>query len=347
MKGVRKKPSRFLNESPEALERRRVRLAVRKSRLKQKRQNRLPRSALIGKKQKQKKKLADNMHQRKPCCGLYRCHCKSPKGLVPSALRRLAVAFRKSPMQSAADTTDVEGFMRLSNAEVDMIKVPLWVTFGLGLMHTLFNREALWKAFIRKGAVVYKHPWLPNFHKIEIVLRDFKRRSEPTRSGNYYSVTLRKYSWDSGRSWEHAPTDSSKRDALSAELLWSAIPVRLFELYEKSPSRDFWRACMEEFNERIGNSTSGICSDYTIKWGLDRTFSVKMIDPGTVSWWPVDCPAYRKAYKSLWKDLPEDQKFNALMTIYRRLKKIRKCSIPDALAHTCWLMKADANTLGF
>ena len=164
------------------------------------------------------------------------------------------------------------------------------------------------------------------------------------RSSNYYSVTLRSFSTDGGYTWLDPPSDPVRRDVLMAKLMFSAVPRKCWTLYENAPSRDYWTACHVTFQENLRQRSKGICDHYMHKCALDRFFSVRHIDPGTVAWWPTRCPAYHNAYKELWRNLPEDKQFAALMVIYKRLRQVRCCSVPVALSHTCWLMRDEAHT---
>lgn len=155
---------------------------------------------------------------------------------------------------------------------------------------------------------------------------------------------MKRYSPDGGDTWKSAPTDPAKRDALTARLVWLSVPRACCDCYEESPSRDFWKACLVTFQENMNRRLKGVCHDYMLKCALDRLFAVRNIDPGTVSSWPLECNSYLKTYQTLWTALPEEQRFAALMFIVKQLKQIRNCTIPMALAQTCWLMKNDKNS---
>ena len=258
-------------------------------------------------------------------------------------MERLVAEFKQSPVLSPADTTDVEVFQRLTQAQAtDIADAPLWMLFGYSFLHSLFNQEKVWQEFLDEGAITYEKPYEPNFNKMEHVLRVARSRNEATRSSNYYSVTLREVSDDGGANWRKPSGDEAVRDALAAQIVWICVPRRTWELYEAAPSRDFWAACCETFLENMEGRAKGVCDHYMLKCALDRLFSVARIEPATVSWWPVNCPAYLETYPKLWRHLPaeEEKYFKALMYIYKRLRAVRPCTIPTALAQTCWLMKA-------
>ena len=62
--------------------------------------------------------------------------------------------------------------------------------------------------------------------------------------------------------------------------------------------------------------------------------------------WPTECPAYLHWYELLYpeRSLTTEEKFQVLCTTYIALNQKRNCSIPEALAQTCWLkMEKDEN----
>ena len=56
---------------------------------------------------------------------------------------------------------------------------------------------------------------------------------------------------------------------------------------------------------------------------------------------PTECPAYLHWYKLLYPDrsLTTEEKFQVLCTTYLALNQKRNCSIPEALAQTCWVKR--------
>jgi hypothetical protein len=333
---VKKRPARFLNESPEAVERRRVRTAVRKV-------QRAPGT----------QKHSGNRHAGRPCCGKLpkNCDCKAPAGLQQAKLRRLLAHFKQSPILGPEDTTDVSVFQKATfeacgSHEVDL---PAVVLFRLSFLHALFPQEALWTAFVTQGVISYQKPWFLNVQTMAAVLRSFRQREAKTRSSNYYSVTLKKYSPDRGRTWVDPPRHPAGRDSLMASLVWDSVPQSCWDRYQAAPSRDLWTAANVVLRENLRQSTKGIDNGYMHKCALDRFFSVHTVDPGTVAWWPTECPAYMQTYAEFWTAPPTTEKtrFQALMHLYKHMRKARSVTIPTALAHTCWLAKEDAGRAAF
>ena len=85
------------------------------------------------------------------------------------------------------------------------------------------------------------------------------------------------------------------------------------------------------------------------KNGVDRWFTVRKIDHGTISWWPLMCPAYQTWYERLYpeKDLSSEEKFQVLCKTYVTLNQYRTCTFTDALVQTCWLEKENHGKLSY
>ena len=163
---------RFINVTPAALERRRVRTSVRKGRDKK----------TIG---ADTRSRTGDRRTAKPCCGLLNCKCQAPPGLQRFKLNELKKNWMQSSLISVEDTTDVEVFKRLVSSAVSIVDVPLAILLGFGFLHALFNQEAVWKAFVDNSVLTYKKPWTVDFNKMEEVLRCFCRANQLTRSSNY------------------------------------------------------------------------------------------------------------------------------------------------------------------
>ena len=110
-------------------------------------------------------------------------------------------------------------------------------------------------------------------------------------------------------------------------------------LYEKNSSQDFWKASMLTWLEQVHSKCSGCFNHYYLKCSLDRAFAVRTFSYATISWWPTECLAYLHWYKLLYPDrsLTTEEKFQVLCTTYLALNQKRNCSIPEALAQTCWV----------
>jgi len=78
-----------------------------------------------------------------------------------------------------------------------------------------------------------------------------------------------------------------------------------------------------------------------------RLFAVRKIDHGTISWWPVNCPAYGDWIRLLYPDqtFSKEERFQILCSTYLALNAKKPCSFPDALAQTCWVKKENNGKL--
>ena len=117
-----KRKHRFINTSPEQLQRRAERVTKRTSRAKR----------WSNKKQKKRthrpleKDVATRHRQRKPrpCCGRHykNCSCQPPKGMRTMELTALAKRFAETALCSAKDTTDVSAWQ--DHMQHDALQLP-------------------------------------------------------------------------------------------------------------------------------------------------------------------------------------------------------------------------------
>jgi hypothetical protein len=120
---------------------------------------------------------------------------------------------------------------------------------------------------------------------------------------------------------------------------FDSLPLAVCDLYDAAPSRDLWKAMLQEWLLQVKSRSSGALDHYYMKCCLDRLFAVRQVDHGTISWWPTECPSYTIWYKTLYankKAFSEEEKFQILCVIYNKLNVARSCTFPNALAQTCW-----------
>ena len=118
--------------------------------------------------------------------------------------------------------------------------------------------------------------------------------------------------------------DGVKRAVLACKLVGEdAMPRACLALYEKNPSRDFWKASMLTWLEQVHSKCSGCFNDYYLKCSLDRAFAVRTFSPATISWWPTECPAYLQWYELFYPDrsLTKEEKFQVLCYTYLALNR--------------------------
>ena len=151
----------------------------------------------------------------------------------------------------------------------------------------------------------------------------------------------------SGQQKARVPKNATARDVLACRIVGQdSLPHAICDLYDASPSRDLWKAMLQEWLRQARSRALGAFGHYYMKCCLDRLIAVREIDHGTISWWPTECPSYRKWYEILYPDrccrarLDTEAKFQILCAIYRRLNAVRNCTtFTDALAQTCWTLK--------
>jgi hypothetical protein len=144
------------------------------------------------------------------------------------------------------------------------------------------------------------------------------------------------------------PSDAVARDVLACKIVGvDAMPDACCDLYDAHPSRDLWEATMLTWLEQVQIRCAGCFGHYYLKFSLDRVFAVRKLDPGTISWWPTECPAYLTWYKLLYpaRNLSQQEKFQVLCKTYVTLNQHKSCTIPDALAQTCWMKKEEHGNL--
>ena len=176
-----------------------------------------------------------------------------------------------------------------------------------------------------------------------------EKNKQVTRSSNYYSATLKNIVPQAGYAENQKPVDATERDVLACQLAGhDSIPRSVCDLYDESPSRDLWKALLLEWHRQAHIRCTGVLDHYYMKCTLDRLFAIRKVDHGTISWWPTNCPSYTYWYDVLYPKpcsragFSEGDKFQILCAIYRKLNATKPGSttFPDALAQTCWKMKA-------
>ncbi len=348
---------RFINMTPEQLQRRRKRKNQQEhrrqcrkeiSREAKKQKGRTPKHR--GEKNKKKRIATERSLKRKdrPCCGLRydKCTCKAPPGMRVKPVNALAKRFLYTPLNTVQDTTDVSAWQDLMRDRCKAL--PTSAILGYSYIHVVFNQQCLLKAMVKEKAFIFRSPWV-DWKKLEKIIGRNKKQKRVIRSSNFHAATLQNVMLQSGHSKVNVPKSGVARDVLACKLVgFAAMPVVVCDLYDSAPSRDLWKAMLQQWLSQVNRTCTGAMGHYYMKCCLDRLFAVKDINPGTVSWWPTQCPSYVTWYKNLYrgsKDFDEEDHFQILCAIYRKLNGARCCSFPDALAQTCWSMKEEKGTL--
>ena len=283
--------------------------------------------------------------KKRPCCGLQsnKCQCKPPPGMSKKPLAALAKRFMGSPLSTVQDTTDVSAFQTLMR---DRCKsMPTSAVLGYCYIHVVFNQRHLLEAMIKEKAFMFRQPWV-DWKRLHKVVARAKAQNLLVRSSNFYSATLQKVLLQSELK---VPKDPVARDVLACKLVgFMAMPNAVCDLYDAGPSRDLWKAMLVQWLCQVSSTCAGAFGHYYMKCCLDRLFAVRKVDHGSISWWPTECPSYRTWYKDLYvnsKGFNEEQRFQILCAIYRKLSSMRTCTFTDALAQTCWSMKEKSGNL--
>ena len=346
---------RFLNMNPKQVVRRYKRLKQREYRKAQlqSKPRRPPSKATATKKQrKNRKALLQNkpvVRKARPCCGYLpsNCVCKPPPGMKKSHLAALCRRFGITTLSSVQDTTDVSTFQTLMTKRCE--RIPLRILLAYAHTHAVFNQDHLLRSFIKKKAFLFRPPWF-NWRLLQSIVNKSKQTGQRCRSSNYRSTILQKIRLPShiGKAHLLKSIDAVERDVLACRLVGEdAMPAACLDLYDKNPSRDLWKASMLSWLEQVHSKCSGCFDHYYLKCSLDRAFAVRKFNYATISWWPTECPAYQLWFKLLYSDksLTTEEKFQVLCQTYLALNRTKNCSLPEALAQTCWVHREKNGTL--
>ena len=333
---------RFLNMDPKQVLRRYKRMKQREYRkaLLQSKPRRPPSKATATK---------PVVRKARPCCGYFQrnCVCKPPPGMKKSHLAALCRRFGITTLSSVQDTTDVSTFQTLMTKRCE--RVPLRILLAYAHTHAVFNQDHLLRSFIKKKAFLFRPPWF-NWRLLQSIVNKSKQTGQRCRSSNYRSTILQKIRLPShiGKAHLLKSIDAVERDVLACRLVGEdAMPAACLDLYDKNPSRDLWKASMLSWLEQVHSKCSGCFDHYYLKCSLDRAFAVRKFNYATISWWPTECPAYQLWFKLLYSDksLTTEEKFQVLCQTYLALNRTKNCSLPEALAQTCWVHREKNGTL--
>ena len=241
------KKLRFLNMNPKQVLRRYKRMKQREYRkaLLQSKPRRPPSKATATK---------PVVRKARPCCGYLppNCVCKPPPGMKKSHLKALCRRFAKTTLSSVQDTTDVSNFQTLMAKRCETI--PLRVLLAYAHTHVVFNQDHLLRSFIEKKAFLFKPPWF-NWQLLQSIVKKSKQKGQRFRSSNYRSTTLTKILLPSriGKArLLQRNDDYVERAVLACRLVGEdAMPGACLALYEKNPSRDFWKSSTLMWLEQV------------------------------------------------------------------------------------------------
>ena len=251
----------------------------------------------------------------------------------------LAKRYVRTPLNTVPDTSDVSVFQEILG---DWSKqLPITAILTIAYIHVVFNQRHLLESMVQKKVFLNKTPWV-HWDRLAKVIHAAKAQGELIRSSNYYSATLSQVVLQSGHKSVEVPQNDVERDVLACKIVGQdALPHAICHLYEANPSRDLWKGMLQEWLLQASSRASGAFGHYYMKCCLDRLLAVRQICHGTISWWPTECPSYRKWYRILCpkQRLNDDAKFRILCAIYLKLNTALHCSFANALAQTCWYLK--------
>ena len=283
------------------------------------------------------------------CCGKLKknCTCFKPgcagRDISKAFQTRRGKACLKS-LEMAEIVTDLDVWdvpLIRDSLEYDNEHDSLWWLWGCAMTLRLYNSEPTIKMLLpsliqhRNNSPDYDGSFKTALRKA-YARADVADAKEPQMHGGLYRTpVLQSYSLDGGCSWLQAPEDRVARDVLGIRLVWRALPRATLTLYQQSPSRDFWKAALQQFQENLANSVSGLAGDYMTKCMLDVVVMSGAVQHGTISHWPVNCPAYLANLQLLYPGVPKQMYFLAMCHWHAFMNETRILSFPAALAHLC------------
>ena len=115
-----------------------------------------------------------------------------------------------------------------------------------------------------------------------------------------------------------------------------------FQQFQSEPTRTGWRTCTQTFLQEIRNRTSGMFNDYSLKKALDGILISQPQHEKVISYWPMECPAYRTQLPLLYPGTrcTQEELFTAACHYHRQLKIVLpKFRLADSLAQLCWVKR--------
>ncbi len=283
----------------------------------------------------------------KMCCGKFHgnCNCfqegigeKIATSFKRSVGKKIARSLTTADIVTENDIEDVPDIVK--RLGFDSVKDSDWWLWGASMSFRLYNTSPT-LILIEPCFLGKNKNCLPAFKKLELALTKAYKRGDKAKhderkahGGLDRTTTLLKYSFDHGVSWHDAPDDRIQRDILGLKLIWQALPSEVLALYRRSPSRDFWEAALAQLKKNLETSTRGLANDYMVKCMLDVVVLSKAVVPGTLSAWPINCPAYLKAIPKLYPNIPPKNWFLVFCHWHRWLsaQHMTSMTFPNAMA---------------
>ena len=180
---------------------------------------------------------------------------------------------------------------------------------------------------------------------MEKVMRAFKVDKVPYHGGTFYSASsLKKYRWCNVGKWSECKADQDfiSREILASKIMWHVTEdmKQYFDNLQEDPTRQLWKACIENFQSKLQEHTRGIFGDYSMKIALDGVLLSQPCLERVVSCWPMRCPAYENALPMLYPNCRKNRTdlYLAGCHYHKCLKAFfPKFHLRDSLAELCWM----------
>ena len=340
--------AKFKSLAVEDIERRRVRNAVTNTR-KVKRSN----TTAVKRRMSKTASNATSRHIPVNCCGRRKQDCvcfqrnrglEIAKSFQKKLFQPIPAKIIKSDIQTWRDTVDMTAYS----------KQIIWTSstryswlFPIAFMWRHFSNEQFWEALQKLGAI--KRNSEPNFELVEQTMREFKKKNVPYHGGLFYSGSLLTHyrfcnASEPESKWKkcNKSQDFIHREILALQIMWqvAATLKTHYATLQRHPTRQCWKACTEGFLAALRLHTKGIFADYSLKIALDGVLLSQPSLEKVVSWWPMDCPAYRDMLPTLYPESSKTQEdlYLAGCHFHQQLKiTLPKFFLRDSLAQICWI----------
>ena len=186
--------------------------------------------------------------------------------------------------------------------------------FPIAFVWRHFSNEQFWSALNDIGAV--KQNETPDFARMEMVMRSFDANGISYHSGLFFSAcALTHYRFGSAAKparWQKCKVnqDFIAKEVLALKVMWHVATNRkqAYDSLQRNPSRQSWRACTEDFLAELHQHTKGCFHAYSVKISLDAVLLSQPVLEQVVSWWPMQCTAYKNKLPQLYQECRKTQR---------------------------------------
>ena len=365
---------RYLSDEPSDRRRRQNRIAQRKSRAHKKSvRSRLTKQKVDNRTNRRAKRL--------PCCGKERRYCNCAVEVkhlfCQRSLQQMASYARTSPILTLRDAKDMAYILPvLHGCDVSFQRF-----IALSVLFRMYSKPETYQALSKFFDHAEPGGQDPDWDGLVCELASLYSSPQPVWGGMFYPSTLKAVRNNNGR-WRQFRNHGNNqqravRDVHVFKVVWTALcKDNTAEAYLKARqqcsttcwqgpairiARDSFAAWYDSFYNHLKQNTRGWFNDYAMKCILDVpcNCSIKLtmgspVFPDTLmSKWPVNCPAYAKGIKNLFKTnvrnrrLNRNMKYKCLMYIHSVLSKklggpgVHRLS--STLAQLCWKKRSTSH----